>query len=196
MLRDNALITVEEYITFLGKDPVNVTYQDFEVSQIEMFIGLVSEHIERTCGRKFITPAAAVAEIFSGNDRGDYYTDNGRVNAAPTLAYWDGDSWVALDSNYTWAYDQDSGRVYFTDGSLFWKGSDNWKITYSYGWALADVPPDLKYLCQSEVRRRLLLMEKEGLKTEAVGEASTSYNLTETPQHLKDIYDRYRRVML
>lgn len=195
-LSTDALITVEEYFGFrsTGEDDIPENAE----TQVEMHINAISLLVNRFCGRSFITPSTALAEVFDGDTTKDYYAKNIPLAAspAPALAYWNGTAWTAC--TYTFTYVEATGRVYFTDGNTFWQGSDNWRLTYSYGYTRPNVPYDLKLAVFWMVDRAMMLASgKQGLDAENFGDQSTSYNLKQlVDANIMQVLMQYKRVSI
>lgn len=183
----NALIGVDYYRRFAG---VADDSTDFPDEAIETLIDQASQMIELETNRKFITPASAITEIFDGNGSQQYYVKNGRIADTPTLSYWRGTSFTTTTN--TFAYSENTGRVYFTDGSVFGKGKDNWQIAYKYGWTQATLPEDIKLVCASLVSHLRLMRMKLGISTESYGDTSVSYDWTGLPPMMQKIIDKYK----
>jgi len=174
-LASNALIDLEYYRTVVQIDDSAT----FNSGAIESLINQASQMIETECNRKFITPSVAITEVFNGDGNRDHYVKNARIIATPTLKEWDGDSFET--TSYTFTYDQDTGRVYFTDGNVFSRGKNNWQISYTYGWTLSTVPADLKLACVGLTSHLRLLSQKMGIVSESFGDSSTTYDWEKNP---------------
>ena len=59
------MLTVQEYKDY--KAILETDEQAFNDSQAQLLINAASQSIENFCGRKFITPAEAIDEIFDGD---------------------------------------------------------------------------------------------------------------------------------
>ena len=175
-----ALITVAEYKTITGME---TSAAKVDEKQIEFFCNAATTRMETECRRKFIEPAAAITELFTGNDSQRYYVRQRRVsgNATPTLAYLSNGEWFPVAApSYSFAIESEAGYIYFTDGNIFFRGGapNNWRVTYKYGWTQALAPADLKLLCAILVQRAMLFQGrgKEGLAAEAQVDVNLSFN--------------------
>lgn len=184
----NALITLAEYCEFVGKAVSDI---DLSAERFNLLCGMASSRIEKHCRRKFIA-ASDQAEVHSGDGTKDLYVKNAPITATPTVKYWDGLQWVATPNTFT--YDSTTGRIWFTDGATFWRGSDNWQITYSYGYAIASVPYELKASCAILIQRALKKADgKEGVSSETFGDQTTSFSLAKMPDDVVEILQPYVR---
>jgi len=167
----NALLTLVEFNGFID-NAVGETSKDTLNTKC---IDAASQDIETECGRMFITPSAAIQEIFSGNGTYSQYLKNRPIVAASLtdISYRIGQTWTTITSSWNYTTDLTAGRVYFTDGNLWTPGDDNWRVTYKYGWAVASVPGDLKMLCA-----RLAALYKAQFEGHLHGEANKAFGDT------------------
>ena len=187
-IADNALITFDEYLEFEGKSKAET---DLNENKFTVHINAVSQAIENEC-RRIVCPVTSKNELFSGDGDDYYLVRHKRITAAPTLYYWDGDSWVEMTtSEYPWSYDGDVGKIYFTQGGKFNEGT-RYKITYSCGYARASVPSDLKLACYILAHRSTKRIEKEGVTSESFGDVTTSVNLTMMPDDVRAVINKYK----
>lgn len=191
----NALLTVAEYRLL-----ANISDSDtaFSLDRCQFLVNGASGEVERYCNRKFISPSAAIAEVFSGDGEKNYFVQNLRIadGNTPTLAYWDGDSWEsAVSPSYVFTFNSEKGLIYFTDGNVFTKGLNNWRVTYLYGWTIASIPADLKRACATMVQRELKKLDgAEGLNSQNFTDNTTSYNLSAWTPEIRETLNRYRRL--
>jgi len=200
-LSATALATREEYYAWLGQTPDEITPE----GQLEMMLNAASLAVENYCNRKFVTPQTAgvdtaITEVFSGVGSIGYYTKQRPIKVVSAIHYWSADAWVAIPASWGYTYYTDqSGYIYYTEGDTFYRGTNNWRVSYTYGYAQADVPADVKGVTIQLVRREILKADKlEGLESQSFGEASTRYNLGSyrlTPD-MREILDQYRTVAL
>ncbi len=191
-LATNALVTVAEFYDMLGIDADNIGYND---NQIITLINMVTKRIENYCQRIFV-PSTSVSEIFGGDDTKDYWVRNKHITAITAIYKWGGTSWNELTiTSYPYTYST-GGRVYFTNGDIFSRGYDNYKLTYTYGYARGSLPVDLKMACCIWVHRALLKISgKEGIQSESFGDVTTTFNLDKMPEDLSSLLAPYRRLM-
>lgn len=186
-LASNAIIDVDYYLRYIG---VDVDDANVDTTITEQLINQASTSIESLCHRKFRSGSAS--DIFNGDGKTEYWVTEASVTAKPTIYYWDGDSWETLSaSTYDWTYTS-TGRVYFTDGNGFSEGIDNWKIDYTYGYALADIPQDVKLACAMLVQFCSMLRSKAGKSSENFGDQSTSYDFVTPPKIINQLLAPYK----
>ena len=192
-LATNALITYHEFQSFMADDSDNSAYNE---DQITLLINAASVRIEKYCNRVFV-PSTEVNEIFSGDGLKDYFVKNRHITALDNISYLNSTGgWTELAiATYPYTYDGATGRVWFNTGHRFTSGDDNYRITYTYGYATADCPVELKQACATLVQRKLLKIKgKEGISSESFGDATTSFNLDKMPTDLKEDLQPYRRL--
>ncbi len=190
-----ALVSLEEAKRYLKIDP---TVDDTSADEfIETLVNAASKEIERLCnGRKFRKVTTAIDELFDGDDDADYYTKNAPITGTPSLYYWDGLTWQT-DSSWSTTQDNNAGRIWFDDGNVFWRGPiKNWKISYTYGWTLNDVPADLKEACIGLVALKKKLFDDglHGVNSRSFGDQSISYTFDKIPANVLATIYSYRRM--
>lgn len=183
-----ALLTVEELQRYRGEAVDN---DEADEQRLGLIINSISQQIENYCGRKFITPGAALSEIFNGDGEKDYIVKNMRMTATPTISYWSSTTWTVTSGTFT--YTGDTGRVYFTDGNTFWRGEDNWKIEYLYGWTQATIPNEIKMAAALMCIRSMLALKKTGRSSESFGDSTTAYDFGTMPVEIRSALEKYRR---
>lgn len=173
-LAANALIEVEEYLNYAGISPDN---PDLNEPLMFMHINAVSQALETYLGRK-VCPTQDANDTFYGDGEADYYVDHMRINAAPTLYYWDGDSWEEMTtSSYPREYLGAKGLIWLTQ--YVFEHKQQYKCSYNTGWDRDNVPDDLKLACMRLTMRGLKLAKdkKEGVASETFGDQTTRFTL-------------------
>lgn len=164
---------------------------------IDTLINAASQEISRICNnRKFRKVTTAIDKIFSGDNTAIYNTPNAPITATPTLYYWDGLTWQT-DTNWAFTNDLEKGKVRFNDGNVFFKGEDNWKISYTYGWDLKDIPADLQSACLRLIATNKKLFDDNlhGVNSRSFGDQSIGYTFEKIPASVLATIYSYRRVM-
>lgn len=188
----NALITAEEYRGFIGQESADGERPE---SLIESHIGAASEVIARYTNRTLIAPAAVVEQLFDGNGTDQQYLPNWPIFASPTptLKWYDGTAWQTVTG---WLTVNDRGMVYFPNPVHFYRGRLNYKFTYIGGYAIADVPADMKYACAQMVFRQLrkVVDKQEGVASESFDTHSVTFDLSKIPTDLRAILDKHKAV--
>jgi len=198
-----ALVSVDEARAFLGLDE---SLEDQPLHRLEYIINSVSRIIKKRCDRDFIAVSSATTEYFFGNDTSEYRLRNAPIltasptYAAPTNLYYQVSSTTWLESTATWTYHATKGLIYFQDGSVFSKplkkeGIGNWKIDYFHGYALADVPIDLKMACCDIIGLYLKRFEKNlhGHKSQTTQAGTTSFDWNNWPADVRNTILSYKR---
>jgi hypothetical protein len=191
-----ALISVDEAKVLLN---INSSLDENAKARIEMLINLSSGLIASRTGRKFITPANAITEYFFGHNTCEHYLDNKPIVGTPTSLQYHSSGTTWYDTSARWSYKSDVGLIYFTDGSTFHslsndEGAGNWRITYSYGYAVASVPSELKILCADIVQILKTRFEKNlaHIKSQAFETHSTVYAWKLIPDDMRDLIMSYK----
>jgi len=191
----DALLTVTEFKNWLGID-VSDTSKD---TQHEYFINSASKAIEAYTGRLWVTPASAIVEKFHGTDTDYFRTDNVPIGTITSIHYRDsaGDNWTSITGDWSYENMSDlSGKVYTTDGNIFHGGHYNWKITYTYGYAKASIPADMKMACAIWAGHLKKLFEDKifGVNSRAFGDQSITYDFNNPPKGVRPILEKYKKV--
>lgn len=189
-LSDSALLTFAEYCEFVGEEATKISLTE---NRFNLFCNAASRRIEQFCDRGF-RAVTDLVEVHSGDGEADLYVNNRPITATPTVRYWDGSQWVTTTGTFT--YDSTTGRIRFTDGSVFGRGSDNWQITYSYGYAIAAIPYEIKAACAILIQRALKKADgKEGVSSETFAEQTVSFSLAKMPDDVAEMLQRHRRII-
>lgn len=192
-----ALVTVDEVKNFLG---IDYELSTADQSRIEYLINAVSHQIEKYCDRKFITPSSDITEIFDGDGTADYYVKNipivGTI-ASSDISYRSGEGETWSETTATFNYDSSSGRVYFTDGNVFSTGKDNWRIVYSYGYSVSNVPVDLKIAAIELIafRKKKFDDNVHGVSAVTYPDNTITYSFDKMPDSVLAMLNRYKRVI-
>jgi len=185
------MITVNEYARFANK---SIPLDNEE--QIEALIDAATEIMEKEIDRDLYecSPSPVdVVEIFNGRGTFRMWTKQAPIDSITSIEYWTGTEWMDVsDLNMTYEFDADTGKVWFTERYTFHEGVDNWRITYSYGFA--SIPEDLKYACYLMVRYLSERQSREGIKSQSDGEQSFTYETDQTiPKSYTSILAKYKR---
>lgn len=182
------LLDIDDYKVLMG---LSKTDQRTPDDLIEANIDAASALVESYCNRKILLES--VSEVFDGTGTAEYHVRQARFasDTTQTVQWWNGSSWETTTG--TTVVDNDKGLIYFSDGGVFWSGTKNWKIAYTCGWALVDIPKDLKVTIAQMVRRAILRSQsKEGVASETFGDQSTSFDLTMLSGEIKERLQPYR----
>lgn len=197
-LVSHAFITLNEV-----KEALEISGGDHD-AKLNGYINRATDIIESYCRRRFLS-TVHTDEIYSGDGSRYLSLRNFPVTSLASVAYRTGDfsspSWDAVDTELftlDTAAGNDSGVIYLDTG--FHRGVENYRFTYTAGYALADVPNDLKEAC-IEIVSYLFNRRKStpGIKSETLGRYS--YTLGSAPSGgmgilkllgVDDILDTYR----
>ena len=163
-LKANALITKAELDVFLQ------TTLDSDYANL--LINSASDRIEKFCNRKFIL-ATYTDEAYDGNGKCDLYLKNFPIVAITAFKEWDSYNNVV---SYTFA-EHTEYIVYKIEGYIHIRGrlgngKDIYRVTYSAGYAIADVPYDLKKACADLCSFYNINKDKIGIQSESIGQYS------------------------
>jgi len=168
-LKTNALLTEAELEAFLAVA--------FETAYAEILIGIASDFIEKYCDRKFIEDTYT-EEAYDGSIDQYLYLKNAPISAV-TIQYWDT---VNNVTSYTYSEFTDY-VIYGTEGKIYMRGGwvyspQIYRITYTAGYAIEDVPYDLKMVCAKLCETVVNGTGKSGISAEAMGKYSVTYDKT------------------
>lgn len=189
-----SLVSIEEAQAYLGIPELLADDMQLQL-RMESLINSSSKWIENYCGRKFVKIVTPIYEIRNGDGTNSIYLKQYPIIQISAVAYWTGTAWTVTTGTYT--TDLATGKVYFTDGCVFTEGQDNWRFQYTYGYAQADIPADLKMACMELVGLKKVLFEGNlhGTSSRSFGEQNTSYSFSEIPKVIKEILAPYRRII-
>ena len=171
-LKPNALITVDELQIFLQTTIADSDYAN-------TLINLASDTIEKYTGRKFIK-AVYTDDIYDGQSMQILYLKQAPIIASSvTVKDWDTYNNVA---DYTYTEHQDY-LLYLNEGYIYkrgvWVGIHQlYRITYEAGYAIEDVPYDLKLACSKICEQVQNQTGKAGVGAETMGRYSVDYTGT------------------
>lgn len=192
-----ALLTFEELQTFLGDGIADAT--SLNQDQVERLIDAVSTWFVKQTGRKMI--AGSDEHVFDGRGQRFRQLPFVPVTGTPVISMRDtGGSWTVVSAtDMPREIDTDSGMLFLTAGNTFYRGMRNWKIAYNYGYAIADVPADLKYNAIAPLVQRCLRRAegKEGIKySQLVGGGSSSFDFGKLANDaILDVINNYTVMM-
>ena len=162
------------------------------------------QFINNFCDRVFII-ATYTSEVYDGHGVRELYLKNYPLSDLDNLVVksWDTyndqvSSTLVVNSDYL-IY-SDLGMIFNRWG--FIRGRKNYQITYKAGYALADVPADLKQTCAQICQYIDNHKSNPGAKSEAIGKYSITYGNGSSgsaasmviPESLLDMLQPYRRI--
>ncbi len=165
----NALITVAELDEIL-----QITIGDSDLS--DMLINIASDFIDNFANRSIIS-ATYTDEEHDGNKENYIYLKQYPVSAVSTVKRQDTYNNVVI---YTYTeYTEylnylDEGYVYLR-GTMV-EGHKNYRVTYTAGYLIADVPYDLKNACAQLAGIVYYNKGTSGVKAESMGKYSVTYD--------------------
>lgn len=171
----------------------------FDTAYINALINTASSFINKYCGRTFIE-TTYTEEVYDGNGLYELYLKNAPISSV-TIEYWDTTNNA---SSYTYIENTDylinstQGKIY--NRSSWIKGHQNYHITYTAGYAIADIPYDLKMVCAKICEILHNNQGKSGISSETMGRYSVTYNKQgmmvngiPLPIELFNVLNQYRR---
>lgn len=195
-----ALVTVPEVQTLLL---INSVLENEALERMHAYINNASQFIMNMTGRKFIKPAAAIVERFPGNGQSEHRLRYAPIVGTPAtlqyLTHGETETWTSTTAG--WTYDADDAKIWFIDGTTFWPDinemrSGNWRITYNYGYVVADVPFDLKLACIDYIGaiKRQYEENLHGIKSQGLQYGSaTAFETEKLPLSVRIAIEKYRR---
>lgn len=185
------MITIAEYARFANKE-LPLDNQAQVLALIDMATEVMEKEIDRDLFEISPSPQDAV-EIFSGRGTFRMWTKNAPIDDVDTIEYWTGTEWQDVsDLGMTFTYDANTGKVWYPERYVFHKGTDNWRITYSYGYTV--LPEDLKYACFLLTKYFSDKQSRQGIKSQSDGEQSFTYEMdASVPKDYTTILEKYRR---
>ncbi|MDD4995733.1 MAG: phage gp6-like head-tail connector protein [Patescibacteria group bacterium] len=188
-----ALVTLDEARRYLEIPEDDVSHD----VMLEYLINAASQFIADHCRRKFITPTTAYDEYFEGDGTESHYTKYAPLTTTiANIYYWDGMTWQNLTGT-TFAQDNDSGKLFFTDGGIFsLRTHRSYKISYKYGYAVAVVPSDLKLAVMElvAVKRKKFTENLHGESSKTFGDQTVTFSTDKIPEFVNEIVRKYRRL--
>jgi hypothetical protein len=188
---NQSIVTLADYMVHMGTTTVSDSARVTEA--IRQAIG----YAETYCSRRFTVKPQQHQWTFSGTNGYKLFTPQAPIQSVDTVEEWNGTGWEALDSVSYSPYIGGGEYIAFREQYRWGKGTDNWRVTYTYGFAA--VPADLK---------RAILMIAQGysrvssvppdVKSQSDAEQSITYrDMTDAvtvPGEAKAILDMYRRL--
>lgn len=178
------------------------TLTGFNGEYVDSIINTSSQFIENYCNRKFISQT--FTEYYDGNDENKLLLDNFPVTTFTSLALWDFQTQTVLQT-YTVNSDYE---VYISEGiiykpGVFNHGHKNYKVVYVAGYAIANVPDDLKTACFELAKLNYYKKDKQGIESETIGRYSVNYGTNSqtayfmgvaTPAYILSMLAPYKRL--
>jgi hypothetical protein len=180
-----ALVTLPEAKDFLKKK------DDDDLAVLEVLINSVGEFFRRKLGRTLIS-TVYTAELYDGNGWPDFWLPNFPVTLL-TSVHEDG---TLLTENTDFYAYLPSGRMRKASSGGYWTTNPKGiKVTYTAGYALASVPPDLKvaFLVQLSTLWEKFLHKSWGETSRSVGNQSVNLSEEEILPMVKTILGFYER---
>lgn len=166
-----ALVTLNDVKSFLG---ITGSGQD---TILTLLINMVTEHIEKRCGRRF-ADTTYTEEEYDGNAVKTLQLKNFPVTVTQAFklekngAYDNSDDWEEVDSDEYWV-DNDTGII--TKTTPFNKGTKNWRVTYSGSYLI--IPYDLQFLAMNLIAEAFNKKSIQGIESEKLGDRTVKFAL-------------------
>ncbi len=168
-LNANALISIVELDEIL-----RITIGDSDLSAT--LINIASDSINNYTNRKILS-RTYTEEAYDGNNDTKIYLKQYPVTAVSSVESWD-----TYNNESSYTYTEHTEYIVYTDeGYIYLRGltvpgHKNYRITYTAGYVLADVPYDLKNACAQLAGLVYYNKGKAGIKSETMGKYSITYN--------------------
>ncbi len=190
----NALISVAELDLFLQITIGNASLSD-------LLINMASDFIDRFTNRH-IVKATYTDQEYDGDGLKNIYLRDYPVSAVTAVKNYDSYNASVI---YTYTVNTEY-LLYLLEGYIYMRGGTtpghkNYRISYSAGYLLADVPYDLKNACAQLAGLVYYNKGKSGIKSEAIGKYSVTYGMAEmkiagipVPADIAGVINNYNRV--
>ena len=168
-LNANALISVAELDEIL-----QITIGDSDLSAT--LINIASDFINNFTNRKILS-RTYTDEAYDGNNDCKIYLKQYPVTAVSTVKSWD-----TYNNEVSYTYTVYTEYLIYTDeGYIYIRGKTvpghkNYRVTYTAGYVLVDVPYDLKNACAQLAGLVYYNKGKAGVKSETIGKYSITYD--------------------
>lgn len=196
-LSADALVTLAEAKVYL-----KITSGTEHDAVLEVLINSVSRWAREYMGRNLVTPAAAYVEYYHGNGARDLILRNRPILTVSSiyedaLRVWAADTLVSLSADIM--QNKDAGALICWNNKSFWSpGTANIKVTYTAGYAVADVPADVKLAIYRTVDKHWrdgFTHRRLDVSSQSVGEQNTTYSGPQFSKDVLDILARYRSLL-
>ena len=195
-----SLVSVADYKTALG---ITGCSEDTKLTQ---YSAEIDDTVKTYLGRD-IEQATYTDELYDGNGTNYLITRQHPVTAITKLEMYEGLNADGSEDWEEWTQGDEYGRLLieeravslYISGAVFPVGKNNIRITYTAGYAAADIPDDIDYVCKQLMGFKYLKFDKKLLgktsESKGVGSSSSdSYELNEK-EILKQI-ECYRDIQL
>lgn len=188
-----ALISLDDAEDLLKISNSNAT----ETEILEALIDQVSAMINRYCGRQFIS--RSWTEYYNGRGQAELILRNFPIVSitslynSTNLREWTSTYLVDVSANVLVKKDQGIIRLWNNEHS-FLSGEENIKIVYTAGYAVADVPQDLKFAARKWVAKLYKDYNAgiHNIQSQTIGENTTTYSVVKVPDEVKGHLDRFK----
>lgn len=193
-LNANALISQAELELIL-----QITISDSDLK--DFLINSASDFINNFTNRK-ILKRTIESEEYDGDGSFNLYLKQYPIISASEVLLWD-----AYNDEESYSYTEHTEyKLYLEEGYIYFRGRTsrghkNYQITYVAGYALADVPTDLKNACAQLSGLIYYNKGKAGIKSEAIGKYSVTYDKGDVkvlgipvPDDIAGVIKQYRKI--
>ncbi len=176
----------------------------FDTAYANALINSASQFISNFCDRVFIK-ATYTNEVYDGNGDKELFLRNYPITDASTVTVktWDTfsdvvDSTLVVNTDYLIYTDE--GMIY--KRARWYKAHQRYRITYTAGYLVANVPYDLKQACAQICQHLDNNKNNPGAASETIGKYSISYRDSSgalvasvaVPASIIDMLQPYRRI--
>ena len=186
-----SLVTLEDVKSFLG---ITLTTHD---TVLTMLINMVTDHIEKRCGRRF-TDTTYTQEEYDGTAVRTLAVKYFPITSTETFklevnnASDNSDDWEEIDTDEYWV-DEATGII--TKTTPFAKRTKNYRVTYSAGYD--SIPYDLQLLAMTFISEIFNKRKTGGVLEESLGDRTVKFqvgSIIDNSDEFKNILANYRKI--
>jgi len=139
-------------------------------------INFASDFIQTYTNRNWIAQDYT-QEKYDGDGDKDLFLDNFPINSVSYIASWDtynNQEYYEFAEHTEYQVYLEEGYIYLRSG--FVKGRQNYRVSYNAGYAIANVPWDIKKACADLCQYMYSLKDKIGVDSERIGTYSIKFS--------------------
>lgn len=168
-LATNALITEAELETMCGLTLATET--------ANVLINIASQIVESVTNRKWISQTYTLEKHDIDSETHYIFLNNLPITSVTSVQAWDSfanELLYTYEANTEYIVYLDEGYIYMASQAL--KGHQTMRVTYIAGYALANVPYDIKDACAKIASMIYHTKNKGGVSSETIGSYSVTYD--------------------
>lgn len=178
------------------KDYLGISGSTYD-NLLKQIINTAVDFCESYCQRRFIE-TAHTSEYHSGDCSNALILKNSPISSSPAVVLEEATNPLASDSGFRtiasrdYFVDPDAGMI--ETNFALQKGIRNYRVTYTAGWTLANVPNDLKLACWELVSKVFNIRKVGGISRQTLGDMSVDFEKElDTNKTLQSLLGKYVR---